>query len=112
MSIEFKNLYVFIEDLKKIIDEEIKENNYIKLSDINNTIIDTIENKLIYYDYIRDVEIINYLETEVCISHLFKIEENEGIANFLNRMAKYILEEHFMDLYYKENFNKKKEVIK
>ena len=113
MSEEYKNLYIFLDNLEKQINKEIKENNLKKMSNICEYIENIINNKLVYFDYIRDVEIVNEFETEVCISNLFKIEENEGIASFLNRVAKFVLFEHFTDKYYKDNFNKRnKEVIK
>ena len=112
MSKEKISLYEFMNNLEKQISKGIKQNNLKDKYSIYNHIKNVVDDKLVYWDYLRDTEIINKFKTKICTDEIYRIEKDENIADFLNKMAKYILIEYLSEKYYKQDFNKKIEYNK
>lgn len=99
MNEEYFNIHNFLKDIKDEIAEEVKDNNYTLRDEIDNCIGNIVENYLTYYNYIRDVTIINEFETEIFQFNEYKLEENEGISSFLNRLARDVLTQYLINIY-------------
>ncbi|MDD4407394.1 MAG: hypothetical protein PHF30_05105 [Bacilli bacterium] len=93
------DIYNFLKDIKEEIAEEVKENSYKTSEEIDNCIINIVDCYLTYYDYIRDVTIIYEFETKIFEYNICKLEQNEGIASFLNRLAKDVLTQYLINEY-------------
>jgi len=99
MSEDYLDVYKFIENIKDDIIKEVKINDYNATVDIDNCIVGIVENYLAKVDYLRDIGIIKELEINTYIYTEFKLNKDELIDNFLNKLAKEYLTNYLIDAY-------------
>ena len=92
------NVYNFINEIKQDVDQEIKEQGLTTLCEVEQLIYTMVEYyHLVYYDYMRDAEIVAYLEDRVAFLDLETNIKYEGnIADYLNKLAIAYLAEYLI----------------
>lgn len=90
------NVYNFIYEIKQDIENEITDQGLKTLCDVEQLIYNMVENYLVYYDYMRDAEIVAHLEDRVNIELETNIKYEGNIAAFLNKLAMAYLYEYLI----------------